>query len=85
MGIHIPGDLRFKDYNNNYELVGIFSHSGNAESGHYWFEVYSNNQWLKCNDSIIEPSQFDINELSTSATCLVYAIPNVFNSYKNKN
>lgn len=83
--ILLPTELKFLEYEHTYHLSGIFSHSGSAEGGHYWLEVYSNNHWLKCNDSVIEISQFDTEIPTRTATCLVYAIEGVFKSYKINN
>ena len=82
--ILLPNELKFIEYPHTYNLKGIFQHQGTAEGGHYWFEVFSNKHWLKCNDSIIEISDFDINTPTSTAACLVYAIDGVFNSYKEK-
>eukprot|EP00835_Amoeboradix_gromovi_P003439 NODE_226_length_13883_cov_0.528729.p13 type:complete len:106 gc:universal NODE_226_length_13883_cov_0.528729:3113-3430(+) len=84
LAILLPKELKFLEYPLAYSLKGIFNHSGGSRGGHYWLEVYSNDQWLKCNDSLVETSDFDIDLPASSATCLVYAIDGVFKSYKSE-
>lgn len=60
---------------NNYELVGVVVHSGQASAGHYYSfikerkrtENNGRNRWLKFNDTTVE--EFDMNDKTLEAEC----------------
>ncbi|MEX0939889.1 MAG: ubiquitin carboxyl-terminal hydrolase family protein [Candidatus Babeliales bacterium] len=58
--------------NKHYELIGVIIQGGTAKGGHYWAYVKTNEQWYKCNDSVITPvniSRENIpNDITGSAT-----------------
>ncbi|KAH0519789.1 Ubiquitin carboxyl-terminal hydrolase 24, partial [Microtus ochrogaster] len=56
----------------NYELVGVIVHSGQAHAGHYYSFIkdrrgYGKGKWYKFNDTVIE--EFDLNDETLEYEC----------------
>ena len=60
---------------NEYELVGVVVHSGQASAGHYYSfikerkrqENQNRTRWMKFNDTTVE--EFEMNDSSLEAEC----------------
>jgi len=60
---------------NEYELVGVVVHSGQASAGHYYSFIkerkrqdnMNRNRWMKFNDTTVE--EFEMNDNSLEAEC----------------
>ena len=42
-----------------YQLIGVVSHNGGANAGHYISFIKNENVWLECNDSMVTPVSFN--------------------------
>ena len=49
----------------NYSLNATIHHSGNFQAGHYTASVLQGNDWLYCNDSAVDPINFDEIDIDT--------------------
>jgi Ubiquitin carboxyl-terminal hydrolase len=79
-----------------YELVAILVHQGQScDSGHYLAYIKNNNQWYKCNDSVVEPvsvntvleqqaymALYEVEEMRSSHTTTPSVAPNPWNGWK---
>ena len=70
------------DDDDNYELHAVMCHRGQAGVGHYWCFVKRDEQWFRCNDTVVEKVSWSVVEnesfghatlaSQSSAYCLMY-------------